>query len=342
MTETLTSDGDHTRYRLLGGLGSPYSMKMRAVLRYRRLPHIWIQMTSDHEAERAAVKPAVIPILQFPDGSYQNDSTPLIETLERIHADRSILPTTAADAFLAFLLEDMADEWGTKLMFHYRWFADRDQLQLSRWLAFDRLQGLNRILTFAEAFRSRQVSRMALVGCTPANAPVIEESALRLLRIFEAQVVERGYFFGTRPSLAEFSWYGQFSQLIVDPTPNDLLRTTAPFTVRWVMQMDDASGVDGEWTPDDRAPAVEQLLSFAGEVYFPYLLANTKAVSAGQETFAVDLLGRPWIQGAFKYQSKCLATLRARFASLPAGAAEALRPILERTGCLNALQTSSA
>ncbi len=322
-------------YRIIGALGSPYSMKMRAVLRYRRLPYVWIQGGLEHDSERAQVKPPLIPVIQYPDGGYHVDSTPMIMDLERRHPGRrSIVPDEPADAFLAGLLEDMADEWGTKLMFHYRWFAERDQVQLSRWLAFDQLDGLGAITAFAEAFRARQVGRMALVGCTPANAPVIEETARRLLDIFEAQVPERKYLFGTRPSLAEFGWYGQFSQLIVDPSPSDLMRAAAPFTTRWVMQMDDASGVEGVWAPEGRAPAVERLLAFAGEVYFPFLLANAAAVERGDETFTVELLRRPWTQGAFKYQAKCLAVLQASFAALGHPARATLEPVLARTGCL--------
>ena len=153
-------------YVIHGGLGSPYSMKMRAILRYRRLPHIWKQVDMADRSLFARVRAPVIPIIEFPDGSWHNDSTPMIFTLEKRHRERSVVPDDPGQAFIAYLLEDMADEWGTKAMFHYRWFRERDQKQMSEWLSFDRLRGHGRqaILQSAEVFRTRQVGRMALVG----------------------------------------------------------------------------------------------------------------------------------------------------------------------------------
>lgn len=329
-------------YDIYGALASPYSMKMRAVLRYRRIPHVWRQMEFGDEHIFQHVKAPVIPVLHYPDGTWKNDSTPLIFDLETRHKERSIVPDDTGAAFLAYLLEDFADEWGTKAMFHYRWFRERDQKQMAEWIAFDRLKGKGRnaILEMATMFRNRQVGRMALVGCTPENAPIIESSAQRILALFEDHVTEELYLFGSRPSLADFSWFGQLSQLAVDPTPQDMMRREFPFTYRWLANLDDAAGVEGEWrgAGEPQAPAVKGLLKLAGEIYFPFLLANNEAVVKGAETFSVKLLGQTYSQGAFKYQVRCLADLRMAYSKLDAATKAKIDPLLAETGCVAPLK----
>jgi glutathione S-transferase len=98
-------------YVLVGGDGSPYSQKLRAVLRYRHIAHEWVPMFSlggqsmfgTHFAE---LRGAVIPVLVRPDGSYGNDSTPLIAELERAVPHRPVVPRDPALAFVANLLEE--------------------------------------------------------------------------------------------------------------------------------------------------------------------------------------------------------------------------------------------
>lgn len=315
-------------YRLYGALGSPYSMKMRSVLRYRRLPHLWID-GAPARAALAEVRAPVIPVLQYPDGHYDNDSTPLIYDLEARHADRSVVPHDPAHAFLAHLIEDFADEWLTKAMFGYRWLDEVDQVQMSRWLAFDNLKGggLTTSQGFAQQFRARQVGRMALVGCTAENFPLIEASTCAVLAALEAHVVERHCLFGTRPSLAEFGLFGQLSQLGTDPTPQAIMRADYPYTYRWLAHVDDMSGAEGEWEPG-LAPVVAELVRIAGAVYVPFLRANAAAVEAGADRFRMEAMGLPYEQGTFKYQVKCLRELQARYAALDAMVRAAVEPVL--------------
>ncbi|MFZ4688241.1 MAG: glutathione S-transferase family protein [Polymorphobacter sp.] len=337
MTDTVMA----AHYTLYGALGSPYSMKLRAVLRYRRIPHVWAHGAGALAATAGKVRAPVIPILEYPDGSFANDSTPLIYDLEVRHAARGIVPPDPARAFLGHLIEDFADEWLTKAMFGYRWLREVDQVQMSRWLAFDQMKGggITQSQAAAEMFRGRQVGRMGIVGCTEANFPLIEASTRAVMAALERHVTDRHCLFGTRPSLAEFGLYGQISQLGVDPTPEAMLRRDYPYALRWLLHVDDMSGVDGEWDAADAplSPVVETLVGIIGELYFPFLLANAAALEAGSEMFDFTAMGHDYAQGTFKYQAKCLADLRARFAALPAAARGRIEPLLARTGCLNPL-----
>jgi len=329
------------RYRLYGTNGSPYSMKLRAILRYRRLPFDWILRTERNNDLVAHVRPPVIPILQFPEnGHFRSDSTPLAYVLEDRHPGaRSIVPDDPVHAFLSHLIEDFADEWGTKIMFWYRWARDVDIAYSKLWIAddfFPDRKGEARE-AIAESFAQRQIGRMALVGCTKENAPTIEASYERTLTLLEPHVGLYDYFFGSRPALADFGLFGQLNPLSEDVTPQAVMRARGQRVESWVRQLNDASGIEGEWL-DAGAPLPEAtlgLLRLIGEIYLPFVAANAAAFEAGKETFTLDLAGRPYSQAPFKYQEKCLAELRRRFGALRGAAKARCEAVLSQTGGLS-------
>lgn len=331
-------------YRLIGSNPSPYSVKMRALMRYRRLPFFWEWRNPRNIEETKDVKPQVIPILQYPDGSFRNDSTFVALDLEERHKERSVLPEDPAQRFLNFLIEDMADEWGTKCMFHYRWFYAQDQDFCSKWIAGEWGMGADygAVLERAAQFRDRQVGRMALVGCTPENRPIIEETYLRVLRVLDEGLKQYPFIFGHRPTLADFGWFGQLFQLSMDPTPNQQMRITGPRVTMWVPRMDDCSGVSADAKladPDGPLPhSVLGMLKLAGAVYLPFLAANAHAIRNGSEEVMLPILGMPYKQVTFRYQAKCYDWLRQQFAALDNKARGRLEPVLEEAGCLSYLR----
>jgi len=57
--------------RIVGMPGSPYSRKMRAVLRYRRVPHVWVHQGCPEARGLPQPRVALLPqlILHGPDGA---------------------------------------------------------------------------------------------------------------------------------------------------------------------------------------------------------------------------------------------------------------------------------
>jgi glutathione S-transferase len=330
-------------YRLYGANPSPYSQKMRAIMRYRRLPFVWDNDGKARDVAIAAQLPPVIPVLKLPDGRLLNDSTPLAYELERLHpAERSIIPDDPALAFLSDLIEDFGDEWVTKMMFHYRWFYADDRKFAQLWISGDRMIGApaEKRQALMSAFNDRQVGRMAMVGCTEANKPIIEESYFRLLDSLNPHVSQGPYLFGSRPSLADFGLFGQLIILATDPTPEAEMRRRAPDVFLWLLRLDDASGVDGTWI-DAKAPlpqTVIELLRLAADVYLPFLAANNDAFQHGATEVAVKLLGQRYTQAPFRYQVKCYDGLRKKFAALSPEERARIEPALNKTGCLRWLQ----
>ncbi|MBU1287795.1 MAG: glutathione S-transferase family protein [Alphaproteobacteria bacterium] len=312
-------------YEVYGALGSPYSMKVRAAMRAKRLPHTWTGMTGEERGQiMPNVKAPVIPVIKRPDGTWTNDSTPFLLSIES--EGRPLLPPDPAQRFACLLLEDMADEWFMKAMFHYRWFYKEDAEWCANWLIFDTLPNAGRkgVEETAAGIRARQISRMALVGCTPETAPLIEASWKRVNKALEAMALgPTRFLFGDVVSLADLAFYGQLKVMSYDPTPMAWLRAETPYLYRWLDHADDAGGIEGGWT-DGMSESVKDLLAICGETYLPFLQANVDALEAGAETFSLTIEGGRYEQGVFKYQAKCLEALKAEWVALDSASKAAL------------------
>ncbi len=325
--------------------GSPYTRKLRAVLRYRRIPHRFVLRGSKEDARTPEAPVALMPVLVFPgEGGAPDraaiDSTPLIRELEALAPERSVLPPDPVLALVDALIEDYADEWLTKAMFHYRWAFPADVAKaaavLPRW---SRVEAPDEaVARLSKQFAERQIGRLGVVGSNETTAPVIEASYERLLQLLDAHLARQPFVLGRRPAAADFGLFGQLTQLVLfDPTPAAVALETSPRVCAWVDVVEDLSGLevsDVDWNARDALPeTLNALLCEVGRVYAPFLVANADALERGAERVECTVDGRPWVQKPFPYQGKCLRALREARAALGASDRAAADALLAGTGC---------
>ena len=331
--------------KLVGGTGSPYTHKMIALLRYRRIPYAILWGQVEDVCKGLGVeppKPAFLPTFLFDDAgglTAQCDSTPIIRRLEAMQSDRSVLPEDPALAFIDYLIEDFADEWCTKYMFHYRWYpeADADNAGTLLPLGFDGTMDEAVFKQFKAYITDRQVGRLYVVGSNDTTAPIIDASYRRFLAAMELHLSNQHYMLGSRPGAGDFALYGQLTQLVgFDPTPRAIAHEVSPRTVAWVDRIADLSGVEpsgSDWLRlEDQASSLGEVLSEIGRVYVPAQLANARAAGAGEKDWTCTIDGTQWVQRTFPYQAKCLAWTRQAYRALSEPDRARVDKILQNTG----------
>lgn len=333
------------RLELTGAPGSPYTRKMIAALRYRHIPHTVYWGTGGVPPGYPEPKVRLLPTFFFPDGEdgalvSVTDSTPILRRLEEEYEGRSVIPTDPTLKFLNELIEDYADEWLTKAMFHFRWAHEVDWKNAAPLLIYWNTVTApeEKAEELAAFFAERQIDRLYVVGSNDVTGPTIEESYARLVSILDALVARKGFVLGARPSSADFALFGQLTQLgIVEPTSAAITTKLSPRVRAWIDRVDDLSGIqpsDEDWfTADEAREALAPLLGEIGRTYAPAMIANAEAISQGQDTFETEIDGKPWTQPVFKYQAKCLGWLREHHAALSDNERGAVDAMLAETGC---------
>jgi glutathione S-transferase len=335
------------RITLIGNTPSPYTRKMVSLLRYRHIPYsiVWADPSEELE-KRGIAKPkvALLPTFIFADddGVPQSmvDSTPIIRKLESSYSGRSVIPQDPALAFIDYLLEDFADEWGTKYMFHYRWYPQVDADNAGTMLPFciDPSMPAEKQQGAKNYFSKRQIDRLYVVGSNDTTAPVIDASYRRFLQAMDAHLASQPFMLGSRPGAGDFAIMGQLSQLVgFDPTPRAIAHELAPRTVAWSLMTDDLSGLEPElsdWNNIDEIPnTLKGILNEVGRVYAPALLANAKALQARDKQWEANIDGAVWTQQTFPYQGKCLQWINLQYQGLSDVDKQKVDIVLSGTGC---------
>lgn len=329
---------DH--YRIFGSELSPYSVKVRSYCRYKDIPYNWIIRNAavKDEYSRYARIP-LIPLVVTPQDKGIQDSTPIIEYLETEYPKPSIHPRDPVSGFVSAMIEEFGDEWGNKWMFHYRWAREIDRLcsagRIARTMAPEADDEEHAALV--TRVKERMINRVWFVGSNEQTAPQIEESFCEAIDLLETHLSSRAYLFGGRPSFGDFGLWGQIYCAWTDPTPGALVEGRAPCVLAWIHRMLWPRSVsDFEPWSSLQSTLLPFLEKQVGARFFPWTLANEKAIAEGREEFRVELNGQTWIQKPQKYHAKSLRALRDKYSAVVDKSE--LNPILEQSNCLSGLQ----
>ena len=327
-------------YRIYGVELSPFSVKIRSFFRYKQIPHQWIVRNADTMADyQKYAKIPIIPLVVTPDEKGLQDSTPIMDSMEELFPDRSTHPSDPVANFVSLLLEEFGDEWGNKWMFHLRWAREEDRLSAAGRIASTMAPKGNEEARIAIRGQiiERMMGRVYFVGSNEVTAPQIEQSFLDAIAQLDTHLAERPYLFGGRPAFGDFGLWGQIYNAWTDPTAAAWIEASAPNVLDWIHRMLNprAEGEFESWA--SLAPTLEPFLAEqVGALFCPWTVANAAAMASGEEEFSVELNGKTFTQQPQKYHAKSLIVIRDKYVNAP-GKAE-VDPVLERTGCLAAMQ----
>jgi glutathione S-transferase len=110
-------------YRLYASEVSYFSGKVRPAFRYKRVPFVEILATT--AAYRDVIRPrigfAMIPVVVTPEDETVQDSSDILDALERRFPEPPLYPATPVQRLVGYLVELYADEFLELPALHYRW-----------------------------------------------------------------------------------------------------------------------------------------------------------------------------------------------------------------------------
>jgi glutathione S-transferase len=263
-------------YTMYGAQISNYSAKVRSYLIYKNIPFQEV-VASNYVYDNLLVPTVgfrMMPMLRTPEGALLQDSTDIIDAMEKRFPDMPVYPSTPRQHLAALMLEAYIHDWVRVPAMYYRWAFpkyNRDYLVREFGRMYEPTLNLDDQIVLGDKNSAWTRDRLPALGVTAKTIPQFEAWTERLLGWLDEHFSRHDYLLGNRPCTADFTLMGPFyGHFYRDPYSFQLLRRIAPNVIQWIERMNTAPQSYGAFLPNDEVPTtLLPLLKHAVEEYFP-------------------------------------------------------------------------
>ncbi len=289
------ADGVAKPYVLYGWHLSYYSGKVRCYLRYKQIPFVdtpvdFITLMMRVKRRTGAV---VMPVVMTPQGEWLQDSSEIIDELERRFPKRPVIPTTPVRRFAAYLLETWGDEWWIPVAMHTRWSYPENYSLFERDSGSALLPHWPRFLRDRAAAKAANAMRAYLprVGITPEQTPLLEHWTFDMLDALDAHFAAHKFLLGDTPTIADFGLIGtMYGHLGRDPWPKRELIDRRKALRAWIDRIaePDASAPTSTNGPDGVPASLAPVFRSIAAEFQPMIAVTLEAVNRYVRSGASD------------------------------------------------------
>lgn len=238
---------------------SYFSGKSRSYLRYKDIPHVEKAIDYYTFAIKAKKKTnaAVMPIVVTPEGEWLQDTSVIIDQLEKRFPRAPVIPATPVQKFSSYLMEIWGDEWWLVVAMYTRWCHPEN------YVVFERDAGRGLLPYFPGFIQNRVAAKAANqmrghlpgLGINPKQLPLLKKWTVDMLDLLEHHFAKLPYLLGDKPSLGDFGLIGpMYAHLGRDPWSKRELIDTRPNLRAWVDRMNAPRAMSGSFLPGDEIP----------------------------------------------------------------------------------------
>ncbi|QKX17165.1 glutathione S-transferase [Microbulbifer sp. YPW1] len=263
-------------HQLIGAEVSLYTGKLRCYLKYKHIP--FEEVIASREVFQDVIIPRTgvryIPVLITAEGEALQDTTVIIDALEKRYPESPVYPATPKQNLISLLLETYGDEWLVIPAMHYRWNIDENRSfaigEFGRTSAPHASK--EEQMAIGQQTAKPFAGALSMLGVADDIVPAIEKSYLSLLTDLDRHFALYPYLLGSRPCMGDFGLIGPlYAHLYRDPYSGRLMEAQAPNVVGWVKRMIEPAPRSGEFlaydqVPETLYPVLQRMLEEQGPV----------------------------------------------------------------------------